>query len=175
MARRRNYADREKAFQLYAKLHCNKSAVGREMGIPVQTIAIWCKEEDWDNKLRALQTKLRSQYEILQKAKDNVVLQNKIGDLNILEAIELKVAEALTRDTGQLQINSMKDAILAMEFVNKEKRLILGEPTERAFIETTAKNEKQLDDEIDQLTELVRRATPIPSLPASNSNGNSSQ
>lgn len=159
MSGRPDLARRDKAFHLYAQYR-NMSKVSKELKIPTQTILRWKNEDQWELKLSQLKDRLRSQHEIIEKAKDNVVLEKDLSDLRLIETLEAEVAEAIT--SKKIQILDWKDAIKTLEFTRKERRLIMGEPTDRpnGEIEVTFTREEDLDKHIDDLKRFIGEKKP---------------
>lgn len=146
----------QQAFRLYAKCR-NKSRVSKDLGIPVATIHVWAKQEGWDNKLNDLRSKLEGQLDVLRKAKDDAVLQDQVTQINLLEHLESIVADVLLEN--QIRPARWSDVIQTLTFIQKEKRLITGQPTEiqDGAIEVTAKDEKDMDKDIHTFLRLTGR------------------
>lgn len=149
-----DFSRREKAFQLYAQ-YKNMSRVAKELKIPTQTIFRWKNELKWDDKLAQLRDKLRGQHDILEKAKDNFIVEKDLNDIKLIEILEEEVAKAITEK--RITITDWKDAIKTLEFTRKERRLLMGEPTDRPAgeIEVSFTREEDLDKHIKELQKII--------------------
>jgi len=156
MAKHIDVDKHQAAFRLYAKVR-NKSRVSQELGIPVATIHVWAKQEGWDTKLNDLRSKLEGQIQVLRDAKDNAVVQDQISSLNLLEHLETTIAEVLLEN--QIRPTRWSDVIQTLSFIQKEKRLITGQPTEipDGTIEITAKNVEDVEKDINTFLRLTGR------------------
>lgn len=152
---------RRQAFRLYCRYH-NLLQVSKELGVPYPTLHVWYKEEGWDQQVKDRQVRLQGSVDVLKKAQDNLVLEDQISELKLLEHLEVTVHNILLNE--EARPNSWKDVIDTLKFVFQEKRLILGEPTERTIntIETSAMSEKDLDNAIEDLKKLTRGVIPAP-------------
>ncbi len=153
---------RQRAYQLYARYR-NISKVSKELGIPVATLHVWKKQEGWDDKLINLQEQLKGSLEIIERAKDNTVVQGEIAQLNVLQHLETLVNQILVDNT--IRPAKWSDVIKTLEYVQKERRLLLGENTENVknAIEIEAKDEKEMEKDTDEFARLLgyeRKAKP---------------
>lgn len=158
-------AKREAAFKLYAQLK-NISRVSKELKIPPQTLHVWKKKEDWDGKLASLKDKLRAQLDTLKKAEEDFIVEKDVNKVKILEVLEAEVAKAITEQ--KVQITRWDDLIKTLEFCAKERRLLMGEPTERqdGAIEVSFMREEDLDKSIKELNRFLgnkEEETPVAS------------
>jgi hypothetical protein len=136
---------REEAYRLWAKTG-NLARVSKDLKINVQTLTRWRNDEKWEARKARLQDKLAGQLQVMDRAKDNLVLEDAIQGIKLLGYLEEKVAEALL--TERVNIESWKDVLDTMKLIQQEKRLILGEPTSRNAIEIKGMSEKDLDQNI---------------------------
>lgn len=151
-----DFARRDKAFRLYAQ-YKNMSKVSKELKIPTQTLLVWKKQEKWDEKLAQLREKLKGQMEILQKAEDNFVIERDLQKIKLIEILEEEVAKAI--EEKKVVIEKWQDVIKTLEFTTKERRLLLGEPTDRTngAIDVSFMKEEDLDKEIADLRRLIEK------------------
>lgn len=162
---------RQTAFRLFVRYR-NKSQVSRETGIPVATLHVWAKEDSWELKLSDLQSTLQGQMEVLKDAQNDLVQKDMLTEMQLLEHLQNKISGALL---GNLIVpTTWQDVIKGLEFINKEKRLILGNPTERAInhdtIDVTGMKEEDLDRHIARMQSLIGAAKPqLPDAEISNS------
>ena len=145
---------RRQAFRLYVRYQ-NLMQVSKETNIPYATLMRWKDEEDWEQKIKDRQGRLQGSLDILKKAQDNLILQDQVNELKLLEHLETTIHEILLSE--EVRPSSWKDVVDTLKFVFQEKRLILGEPTERTVntIEVDAMKEEELDSNIDNLRRLV--------------------
>ncbi len=156
MSRLPDFEKRQTAFRLYVRLR-NVSRVSKETGIPVATIHVWKKEEQWEMKLADIQKTVSSQVEVIKEAQTNLAVKDQVSELQLLELLQHKVSNALV----ELNIGptTWRDIIQGMEYISKEKRLILGQPTERATntIEVSSMSGDELDKHIEQMQAIVSK------------------
>ncbi len=152
MARQPDLQTREDAYRLWAKIG-NASKVAKEMKINIQTIHVWKKQDRWEERKARMQDKLAGQLQVMERAKENLVLDDAIQGIKLLSYLEEEVAKALI--TERVVIQSWKDVIDTMKFIQGEKRMILGEPTSRTEIEVKGMSEKDLDDNIKDLMKFA--------------------
>jgi len=167
---------RQRAFQLFARYR-NLSRVSKELGIPVATLHVWKKQEGWEEKLVTLQEQLKGSLSILEKAKDNAVVAGEIAQLNVLQHLETMVAEVLVGRT--IQMSKWSDVIKTLEYVQKEKRLLLGENTENVknAIEIEKKDEKEMERDTEEYARLLgweKKAQPVSSKEPQSNGGSQS-
>ncbi len=145
---------RQRAYQLFARYR-NISKVSKELGIPVATLHVWKKQEGWEEKLTRLQEQLKGSIAVLERAKDNVVVQEEIDQLNVLQHLETLVNQILVDNT--IRPAKWSDVIKTLEFVQKERRLLLGEKTEniKNIIEIEAKSEKDMEKDTDEFAKIL--------------------
>jgi hypothetical protein len=150
---------RRQAFRLYVRYQ-NLLQVSKELGIPYPTLHGWYKEEHWDQQLKDRQERLRGSVDVIKKAQDNLILQDQISELKLLEHLEVTVHNLMLNE--EVRPSNWKDVIDTLKFVFQEKRLILGEPTERTVntIEVSSMSEKDLDKEIENLHRLAGGVIP---------------
>lgn len=156
---------RQAAFNLYLKCR-NLLQVSRELDIPAATLHVWKRDGQWDEKILNQQQLLSHYQGVLQKAQENLQIDSQITELKLLEFLEAKVAELLLSEN--VRPTSWKDVLITIDFVTKQKRLIMGEPTERGVhtIEASAMKEKDLDDEIQRLAKIVGEPADAAVMPA---------
>jgi hypothetical protein len=152
-----DYSRREAAFKLYAQYR-NMSRVSKELKIPIQTLHSWKKQEKWQDKLTQLRDKLRTQHDVLKKADENFILEKDLSQLKLLEVLEQEVSKALLGEgRPKIEILEWKDLIKTLEFTAKERRLLMGEPTEREIntLEVPFLREEDLDKHIAELKRYI--------------------
>jgi len=149
-----DFSKREAAFRLYAQYR-NLSKVSKELKIPTQTLHKWKKELQWNEKLSQLQDKLRGQKDILDKAADNFIVAKDLTELKLLDFLEEEVADVLNKK--KVGINSWRDVITTLDFVKKQRRLLLGETTEieATTVEVHFTKEEDLDTHIEELQRVI--------------------
>jgi len=156
MSRLPDFEKRQTAFRLYVRLR-NVSRVSKETGIPPATLHVWKKEEQWEMKLADIQRTVSSQVEVIKEAQTNLAVKDQVSELQLLELLQVKVSNALV--TLNIGPTTWRDIIQGMEYISKEKRLILGHPTERAVntIEVSSMDEEGLDKRIKEMQLLVSK------------------
>jgi len=149
-----DFSRREQAFRLYAQYR-NLSKVSKELKIPTQTLHKWKKDLQWEDKLAQLRDKLRGQVDIIERAKDNLSVAKDIQQLDFIALLEEEVAKAISEKT--IVLTSWKDAIATLEYTTKQKRLLLGEVTEREVnsVEVSFTKEEDLDKHIEELQRFI--------------------
>jgi hypothetical protein len=152
---------RRQAFRLYVRYQ-NLLQVSKELAIPYTTIHNWYKEEQWGQKLKDRQMRLQGSIDVIKKAQDNLILEDQVSELKLLEHLETTVHNIMLTD--EVRPSNWKDVIETLKFVFQEKRLILGEPTQRAVntIDVSSMNEKDLDKAIEDLRRFDKPALPEP-------------
>jgi hypothetical protein len=155
MSQMQDVERRRQSFRLFARYQ-NLMQVSKELNIPYATLQRWSKEEDWPQRLKDRQTRLTGSLEVLQKAQNNLILEDQVNELKILEHLETMIHELLINE--EVRPSSWKDVVDTMKFVFTEKRLILGEPTERSVntIEVSGLKEEDLDKNIASLRDLLK-------------------
>ncbi len=149
-----DFPRRERAFRLWAQYR-NMSKVSKELKIPTQTLLSWKKSEQWEDKLAQLKDKLRGQYDVLKKAEDSFILEKDLAKIKLIEVLEEQVSKAITEN--RVIIDKWSDIIKTLEFTTKERRLLMGEPTEREIntIEVQGMSEEDLDSHIGDLKKFI--------------------
>lgn len=163
MSRLPDFEKRQTAFRLFVRLR-NVSRVSKETGIPVATLHVWKKEEQWEMKLTDIQKTVSSQVEVLKEAQTNLAVKDQLSELQLLELLQQKVSNALVN--LNIGPTTWKDVIAGMEYISKEKRLILGQPTERGIqtIEVSSMSGDELDKHIEEMQSLVAKQPEIAQL-----------
>lgn len=144
---------RRQCFRLYVRYQ-NLMQVSKETNVPYATLQRWKDEEDWEQKIKDRQNRLQGSLDILKKAQDNLILADQVNELKLLEHLETMIHEILLNE--EVRPSSWKDVVDTMKFVFQEKRLILGEPTERTVttIEVNDMKDADLDSNIEDLRRL---------------------
>lgn len=146
---------RRQAFRLMARYR-NMLQVSKELNIPYATLQRWAKEEDWDQKLKDRQARLQGSLDVLRRAQNNLILEDQVNELKILEHLETMIHEILLNE--EARPSSWRDVVETMKFVFQEKRLLLGEPTERTVntIEVSSLKDEEIDKHINDLKRLIQ-------------------
>ena len=120
---------RKRAFELFHRIG-NFYGVSKEKGMPtVQTLINWSEEDHWEEKLRAIREGIRNE---LESEGLTEIVSSDIDELKILKQLEEIAIKQI--DERGLKPRIWKDIITTFDFTIKTKRLIKGEPTERADI-----------------------------------------
>lgn len=154
MSKLPDYERHQQAYRLYIR-HRNISQVSKEIGIPVATLHVWKKKENWDEKAADVQARLQNALQVYERIEKNDLLDEQVTELKLLELLEKEVYNKLK--DGSIKPTSWKDLITTVDFVTRRRSLITGKPTERTAIDITGMSEKDLDNQLSTLQALVTR------------------
>jgi len=148
---------RRKAFELWMRLK-SIAEVSKVPGMPKPpTLSRWKKEDRWEERAEQIKTMVKDQYEALEKAKDNVLVEEDVKYLRLLSYLENLTLENIMEK--RIEQVTWKDAIDTLRFTAQERRLILGLPTERTETEVLHRNlsDEELEERIKRQEEILRR------------------
>ena len=102
-----------------------------------------------------MQTRLQGALKAYDAIEKNSILESEVNELKVLEMLEKEVYTVLLEKT--IKPTKWSDVIETVEMVTKQKRLLLGRPTERSVntIDITGMDEKDLDGRIAALKLLT--------------------
>jgi len=147
---------RQRAFELWRRLG-SLSAVAKVPGMPpIQTLSKWKKQDKWEERKNEIQDLVRSQVEVLDEIKKSLSAEEDVKQLNFLKYLEMKVADVIIK--GKVDIQTWRDVLETIRLIQNEKRLILGEPTQRSEVMVKIKemSDEELEEQIKRKEELLR-------------------
>jgi len=148
---------RQRAFELWRRLG-SLSAVSKVPGMPpIQTLSKWKKQDKWEERKNELQDLVRSQVEVLDEIKKSLSAEEDVKQLNFLRYLEMKVADVIIK--GKVDIQTWRDVLETIRLIQNEKRLILGEPTQRSEVQLKIRDmsDEELEEQIKR-KELILKA-----------------
>jgi len=148
---------RQRAFELWRRLG-SLSAVAKVPGMPpIQTLSKWKKQDKWEERRNEIQDLVRSQVEVLDEMKKSLSAEEDVKQLNFLRYLEMKVADVIIK--GKVDIQTWRDVLETIRLIQNEKRLILGEPTQRSEVQLKIRDmsDEELEEQIKR-KELILKA-----------------
>jgi len=148
---------RQRAFELWRRLG-SLSAVAKVPGMPpIQTLSKWKKQDKWEERRNEIQDLVRSQVEVLDEIKKSLSAEEDVKQLNFLRYLEMKVADVIIK--GKVDIQTWRDVLETIRLIQNEKRLILGEPTQRSEVQLKIRDmsDEELEEQIKR-KELILKA-----------------
>lgn len=151
--RKKDRERREYCFQLYRKVQ-NLNHISRETGIAVTTLWRWAQEEKWDDKVLAFQEELQKHTQLLEDAKKSTELEQEVRELSFLKFLEKIIFDKIAG--GELQPESWKDVLDTLKYIDNQRRLITGQPTQVVKTQSLSV-EKVQQIESGEMDERIRR------------------
>lgn len=138
---------REQAFLLYGKYR-NIQTVSEETGLDISTLSRWKREDNWDSKLVDVSKRMKGMLNVLERAKQDLVIADMVSELSLLELLETFVAQAIAIDG--VRPSKWADVLSTMKFIAERKDTIFSkaESVKRETESTPiAEESKELSDE----------------------------
>ena len=142
---------KKNAFRIY-RMTGSVSQVSKVLGIPLDTLYRWQKEENWEEGIVKVSIAVQGLIALQEEAESSLQAKDDFKLLGLCDFLQLSAMDSLISDPA-CKPKSFKDCISAMEFVRDTKLRIMGKSKNKDEGERTSElSDEELKKELKEAT-----------------------
>jgi hypothetical protein len=148
---------RDEAFKSYCRYR-DMDLIAQEMGVSVQTVYNWRREDKWDTKLEDLSTRFQGVMNVMKRAEQDLIIADWFSELRLLEFLELQAGQAIAIDG--LRPKNWNEALNTLKFVMDRKDKLFERARKKSVTnennDAEPVNEEMTPQQRDAIDEMLR-------------------